>query len=560
MLFKNFIVFFVLLGAVFANKIDVNFLVLEEKKLKEIDFAFEIEIPKNHHIYTNNDPDSPTKIDIILPKNCTLKELVWPEPKILEIDGSSFPSYEGKIYVHGKIVNNSNVSALESIKANISYVVCDKLCTPGKIEVKPKLVAHKSWQINPASEIEKLLSKKMLFMIIFAFLGGIILNLMPCVLPVLSLKILHIAKLKNSKELRRSALFFTLGALFSFWFLTILLHSAKQAGSNIGWGFQLQSADFVICLSVVFFILALNLFGVFEIGTSFSRISNKVDNSFKPLSSFASGVLACVVATPCSAPFMGAAIGYALTQSLPHSMLIFSGLGLGFAAPYIVICCFPQIAKFLPKPGEWMINFKILMGFAMMASLIWLLHILSEQINIEQFLNLLVTFLLCALACWIYGKYATINRNKRTRIIAVLLSVCLMIVSMLVAFSNQESQIENEDWVKFSPKIIEEYKQKKQTVFIDFTAKWCITCQANKKLVLNKQKIKKLFAKNNVVLVRADWTKHDEDITKELAKYGRNSVPLYVLIRPDGEYEILPELLTVNALVEIFEKLKSGGS
>lgn len=540
-----------------ANKVDVNFFIPNiEEQLFEIPFAIEINIPDGAHIYEVDDQDSPTKLEFDLPKNYQVTNLQWPPSKTLSLHKITYQAFEGKIYVLGKIISDAKISAkniLDNIKLKISYTVCDTLCTPENSTLTPQIIDSAKWQNIPKPTIKQtFFSKQMLLMFIFAILGGTILNLMPCVLPILSLKVLHIAKTNHPKNLKYSGVFFTLGTLVSFWALASLLYIAKAAGHEIGWGFQLQSPIVVTALSIIFLLLALNLFGVFEIGTSLTKLSNKLDNSTKPTASFMSGVLACVVATPCSAPFMGASVGFALTQSIWQGFAVFTGLALGLSMPYLLVCWHPAFVKILPKPGAWMNTLKTFLGFAMMASLVWLLHILAAQTAIDQLLNVLVSLLLTSLACWIYGNFAAFNRTTTSKITSIIAAIAILTAAFLNVFTNSEA--EQLKWLPFSEQTVDQH-QAKSPVFIDFTAKWCITCQVNKKLVLNTKKTKQLFESKNVTLIQADWTNHDPEITKALAKYNRSSIPLYVLLLPNGTHKILPEILTFEIIEEALRDL-----
>jgi thiol:disulfide interchange protein len=540
-----------------ANKVEINFFIPNiQEQLFEIPFAIEINIPDGSHIYEVDDQDSPTKLEFDLPKNYQVTNLQWPPSKTLSLHKTSYQAFEGKIYVHGKIISDAKISAkniLDNIKLKISYTVCDTLCTPENSTLTPQIIDSAKWQNIPKPTIKQtFFSKQMLLMFIFAILGGIILNLMPCVLPILSLKVLQIAKTNHPKNLKYSGVFFTLGTLVSFWALASLLYIAKAAGHEIGWGFQLQSPIVVTALSIIFLLLALNLFGVFEIGTSLTKLSNKLDNSTKPTASFMSGALACVVATPCSAPFMGASVGFALTQSIWQGFAVFTGLALGLSMPYLLVCWHPAFVKILPKPGAWMNTLKTFLGFAMMASLVWLLHILAAQTAIDQLLNVLVSLLLTSLACWIYGNFAAFNRTTKSKITSIIAAIVILTAAFLNVFTNSEA--EQLKWLPFSEQTVNQH-QTKSPVFIDFTAKWCITCQVNKKLVLNTKRTKQLFESKNVTLIQADWTNHDPEITKALAKYNRSSIPLYVLLLPNGTHKILPEILTFEIIEEALRDL-----
>lgn len=541
-----------------ANKVNVNFFVnATQNSSHEVPFILEINIPEHAHIYEINDKDSPTKLEFALPENYQVTNLDWPDTKNVTVHNLTFPAYEGTIYVHGIIKCNQIITTqniIEQVKANISYTVCDTLCTPEKTALTPKIVEAKKWQTFPQPKIKQsFFSKQMLLMFIFALIGGLMLNLMPCVLPILSLKVMHIAESNHPKHLKQSGIFFTLGTLISFWILAGILYAAKAAGHQIGWGFQLQSPFVVTTLAFVFLLLALNLFGVFEIGTSLTKLAGKTDNSTKPFASLTSGILACAVATPCSAPFMGASVGFALTQSIWHGFVIFTGLGIGLAAPYLLICWHPKIAKLLPKPGLWMVTLKTILGFGMMASLVWILHVLADQITTPEFLNVLISLLLIGLASWVYGNFAAFHKSATSKIVGILAAIAIFALALTNVFAlpNNENVIK---WIPFSEKEVNVQKVTKP-VFIDFTAKWCITCQVNKKLVLHTQKVKELFEKKSVVPMQADWTNYDPEITKALEKYNRNSVPFYVLLLPNGTQKILPEILTIEIIEDALRDL-----
>lgn len=547
-----------MLTSLAANKVEMNFFIpAKQNASQELPFVIEINIPEHAHIYEENDKDSPTKLAFDLPENYKISQLQWPSPKNITVHNLTFPAYEGTIYVHGIIQCSKTFTPQEittQIKANIAYTVCDKLCTPGKATLTPKIIDAKKWQTFPQPKTTRtFFSQQMFLMFIFALIGGLLLNLMPCVLPILSLKVMHIAGSNHPKHLKQSGVFFTFGTLISFWILAGVLYAAKAAGHQIGWGFQLQSPFVVTTLAFVFLLLAMNLFGIFEIGTSLTKLAGKTDNSTKPLSSFTSGILACVVATPCSAPFMGASVGFALTQSIWHGFVIFSGLAFGLAAPYLFVCWHPKIAKLLPKPGAWMANLKAILGFAMMASVVWLLHILADQITTPEFLNVLISLLLISLASWIYGNFAAFHKSTISKTLGILAAIGLFVLAFtnIMATPNNQNIIK---WIPFSTKEVNA-QIKTNPVFIDFTAKWCITCQINKKLVLHTKKIKELFEKKSVVPIQADWTNYDPEITKTLEKYNRSSVPFYILLLPNGEHKILPELLTIEIIEDALKDL-----
>ncbi len=397
--------------------------------------------------------------------------------------------------------------------------------------------------------------QSVLLILLFAFIGGIILNFMPCVLPVISLKILgfvHDAQ-NNKKQILQNGLIFSAGVIAAFWVLTAVLLVLKAGGESLGWGFQLQEPRFVIFLLFLFFALALNQFGVMEIGASATSLDSGKKRS-KIIGTFFSGVLATVVATPCTAPFMGTALGYTLTQPAYITVLVFSFLGLGMASPYLLFSTFPGWIKILPKPGDWMTKFKQVMGFILMGTALWLLWVLSLQKGSDAVLILLAGMLVMALGLWIYGSWAKISSTRRTRIIAGVLGLGIMYAGMIYSGQTALSietnlpgtTVSNSDginWEQYSDKYLKELLDEDNPVFIDFTAAWCLTCQVNKKVAFSDSDVIGAFKEKGITPLIADWTNRNDEITAALARFDRNSVPLYVYYH-NGKRTVLPELLT----------------
>lgn len=417
--------------------------------------------------------------------------------------------------------------------------------------------------------------------ILFAFLGGMILNLMPCVLPVISFKILSFVKLagESRKLIFQHGLAFSGGVLVSFWALAGVLLGLQAYGQSVGWGFQLQEPLFVAALAAVLFIFALSLFGLFEIGTSLIALAGQAEHSSKKsggmTGSFFSGVLATAVATPCTGPFLGSAVGFAVTLPAWQALLIFSSLGLGMSLPYLVLSGFPQLLRFMPKPGPWMDTFKQLMAFLMLASVLWLVWVFGAQTNSLALTLLLVGFFFLSFAGWIYGRWATPLKIRKVRLIATLAALLIFACGSYAIWTSTSSWVEalgggmpsmatvasaeaGEDvWEDFSPERVAELRAQGVPVFIDFTAKWCLICQANH-LVMTTDEVAQQFSQKGVVKMKADWTKSDPVITAELRKFGRNSVPLYVLYdkSPDTAPQILPQVLTPESLIEALAQIK----
>jgi thiol:disulfide interchange protein DsbD len=420
---------------------------------------------------------------------------------------------------------------------------------------------------------------RLAFMLSFAFLGGLILNLMPCVLPVLSLKIFDFVKRSGESRLRifSHGLVFTAGVLVSFWLLAGLLLVLRQGGQELGWGFQLQSPSFLMVLCALFFFFSLNLFGVFELGYLFTRIGSGQDQEGH-MGSFVAGVTATVVATPCTAPFMGSAMGYAFSQPPIYALLVFTFLGLGMASPYLLLAGFPRLMRFLPKPGEWMEHLKQFMGFPLLGTAIWLAWVLGKQAGVDALVGLLFVLLLAGLSAWILGKWTALHRATPVRIVAGVLALVIFLPAfvLVLMFVDQQrgvaasaaggsalagrpaaSSSQGIPWEPFSPGRLEELIAQGRPVFIDFTADWCLSCKVNEKVALEKPEIADKFRHLGVTPLKADWTLKDETIARALAKYGRNSIPLYVLYTGSGdEHVILPEIITMGMVLEALARIK----
>ena len=408
------------------------------------------------------------------------------------------------------------------------------------------------------AEIEKSTSNSISLIqaILFAFIGGLILNLMPCVFPIISLKILSFVSLGNesTQKIRMHALTFCLGVLLSFILIGVLLIALKQTGSYLGWGFQLQSPVIVGFLCILMFIIGVILLTDIDIGSSFSRLGQYGSNSMS--GSFLTGVLAVVVASPCTAPFMGAALGYALIQPSSVTLPIFISLGMGFAAPYFVLSLSPGLVNKLPKSGQWMVTLKEFFAFPMFATALWLLWVFSLQTNIDLLIGLLISILLISMLFWILNRVN--KRIYKTIILFSLICVIVFVMQKILSFENdlsEEGNVSNlySESVKWDNEIERNYREKGQPYLINFTAAWCITCQANDKIALSRPKVQEYFIKNNVEYIVADWTNKDDEILQTLESYNRSGVPLYIYWKPGmKEPAILPSILTEQILLDSF--------
>ena len=416
---------------------------------------------------------------------------------------------------------------------------------------------------------QQLLSQGLIGWLLLAFFGGLILNIMPCVLPVLSLKVFSL--LNHSGQSRGQALghgvAYTLGVVASFLVLAGVLFSLRALGESIGWGFQLQNPGFVLILGLVFFLFGLNLLGVFEIGSGLVGADTKVAGRKDFVGSFGVGVLAAVVGAPCVGPFVGGVSGVALQANTFTGLLIFATLGLGMASPFMFLAIFPKLVAYLPKPGAWMETFKQSMGFLLMAALVFLVYLLGQLAGLGAITTMLVVLLLSSIAAWIYGRWAAPVKSAKSRLIARLATLVLLVAcvgwglrSVDAAYdANIREQTtvvaEGEPWAPWSTEAVEEAVADGKPVFVDFTASWCLICQVNKKAALRTDATKELFEEAGVVSLSADWTRRDPAITEELEKFGRSGVPLYLLYSPDGEVSVLPQNLTNGIIREAVESM-----
>jgi thiol:disulfide interchange protein DsbD len=402
-----------------------------------------------------------------------------------------------------------------------------------------------------------------------ALLGGAILNLMPCVFPVLSLKLLSLLQHQRIEDaahvrhpsLRVHGVAFAIGVVASFVALAGLMLALRAGGAQMGWGFQLQTPWVVAALAVLFFVIGLNLLGVFEMAFGGLIANSATAQRLRPdrvSGSFGTGVLAVVVAAPCTAPFMGAALGYAVTQPAAEALLVFTALGAGMALPYLVLSFAPAALKWLPRPGAWMERFRQVMAFPMFATCVWLLWVLGQQVNVNAVGLALAALVLAGFAAWSFGLAQQGVRGWRW---ASLVAASLAVYAVVGATGDGSARVgasavdAHDAWQAWSAAEVQKQIAAGKPVLVDFTAAWCVTCQANKQLVLNNPEVTQALDRKGVVRLLADWTNRDDAITRELARFGRNGVPLYVLYDRRGKTQVLPEILTTRIVVEAVDKL-----
>lgn len=432
-----------------------------------------------------------------LPKGITAEDAVW------------FPLNDG-------VVKNSANQDVEQ-DGKMLTITTKKGVQPPRAEYEGVLVSggKQYHMMLKFEEPPPIVQQEMAFttIILFAFIGGLILNLMPCVLPILSLKALGLAKKATAERahIALGGIAYTLGVLISFLVIAGLLIALREAGEAVGWGFQLQSPIFVGILALIMLAVSLNLVGVFELPILFGNTAHTLGQRHSHVNSFGTGVLAVLVATPCTAPFMAPALGVAATLPTASALLVFAALGLGLATPYLFICIIPAAQRILPKPGAWMLTFKKLLAIPMFATTLWLVWVLAQLLII------------------------TPQKEEATY------------------------QMEGVETVAYSQEALARYRADGKPVFIDATAAWCITCKVNERVALRRESIEALFKEHNVVLMIADWTARDEAITNLLHQFGRDGVPLYIFYPAYGDPILLPQILTpdivIDTLTPYFSKL-----
>ncbi len=585
--------------------------------------------PKWHIYYKEpGEIGLPTKIEWKLPDGFKAGELQWPEPKTLTAEGITSKAYEGEVLLFATVTAPPDLGPGETapLSADLTWLVCkeDGQCIPGegkasleirKGESKPhaegesifaKYAATVAAQpagspaaqatpnaapaatpqpttaaapIDPKAPPFSFLSaspraKKSIFsFLLLAFAGGLLLNIMPCVLPVLSIKILSFVRQsgEDRRSVMRLGLFFTLGVLCSFALLAILVAILQGAGKQLGWGFQFQEPRFLVLMCAVVFAFGLSLFGVFELELPGAAMQGAggLQRREGPAGAFFNGVLATALATPCTAPLLGPALGVAFAQPAPVVFLFFMVIGMGMSTPYLLLAAFPGWLRFLPRPGNWMIRFKELMGFLLMATVVWLLWVLGRQAGNEAVSSTLAFLTAVALACWLLGIALDFATPPAKRII-LLASALIIVAGAYWRFPERDIKAnaasksptavaaagEGIDWEPFDTARIEALAAARRTIFLDFTADWCLTCKVNERTVLARADVQEAFKKGNVAAIRGDYTRQPPEITRLLRYFGRSGVPMYVVIPANhpGEPTVLPEVLTPSLVIDAIEK------
>ncbi|MBN1781829.1 thioredoxin family protein [bacterium] len=488
---------------------------------------------------------------------------------------------EGNTVYHGIVVlskpileNGTNPEPPDSVTIEAGYQFCtsDGTClapASERIAVPFRRMAGVPPQASGSGKLATVLLN-----LIFAFLGGLILNVMPCVLPVLSIKIMGIVKSaqQNRREIFMGSLTYTAGVLVSFLILGGFVAGLKIAGQSVGWGFQFQNIGFVVFLITIIWIFGLALFDLFIIQLPGAQTATKASAKGGHWGSFMTGIFAVLLATPCTAPMLGAALGWAFSQAPVMIIGSFLIIGMGLAFPFILIGIFPVFVKWIPKPGAWMNTFKEIMAFLLMATVVYLLRVAYFLIE-GKVIQIIWFMLAVAFACWIFGKYASPQRKPKMRIAAVIFSLALGLAAG-IAFLKfdtghaSEGSLEgvnttmqrdphHPDWLVFNPELLESLIRENKPVFIDFAAEWCLTCKTNEAAVLFTEEIQNAFSERNVTLLRGDYTKKNPLIHEWLQKFNRAGVPLYIFYLPGQPApHVLPEVITREMILDQLAKIE----
>ena len=463
---------------------------------------------------------------------------------------ASFDSNDNKIYV--KLLSQGCADMGLCYPPQENWVSIDK--TTNTVQIynnRPDFFTNSDYRIEGSESSENI---SVIAALLGAFLGGLILNLMPCVFPVLSIKALSFAQNhKTNRDTRIHALIYTLGVVFSFLIIAALMLSLRAAGESIGWGFQLQSSQFLILLAYLFFFLGLSFLGIVEIGTKLMSLGQNSEATSSIQSSFLTGVLAVTIASPCTAPFMGPALGFAVYQSNAVALLIFVFLGIGMAFPFLLLVLSPDTRNILPKPGKWMDEFKQFLAFPMFFTVVWLLWVIGRQTNITVMSVVIVGLILISMSIWSKKILDQRHLNKNISI-KKLAPISLLVLAIILPFWNQTEDQDALLWESFDQARLEDLRSQGNPIFINITADWCITCLANEKVAFT-EKFYSQIKKNNITYLKGDWTNQDAVLTKLLNKHRRNGVPLYLMYpKGGGDPEVLPQILLEGILLKAIDR------
>ncbi len=419
----------------------------------------------------------------------------------------------------------------------------------------------------PTGTVNSTADMGLLTVFLFAMVGGLVLNLMPCVFPVLSLKAMSLASNANApvREQRLHGVAYAAGVILSFLTLAIILLSLQAGGALIGWGFQLQSPWFVAALVYLFFLMGLSMSGVIELGTGIMGLGSELSDKEGYTGSFFTGVLASLVASPCTAPFMGAALGFAFTQPMIVALTVFVALGFGMALPFLLFSFIPALAKMLPRPGSWMLTFRQFLAFPLYGTAVWLLWVLGRQTGVDAMALVALSCVFIAVAAWLYQRQTTSYWRYFEIGVAVLCMVGVFSLLGSPMLKTQQSSLagqaagrtDGENFEVYSDARLAELRESGTPVFVNMTASWCITCLVNERVALTSDTVVQSMADNNVSYLKGDWTNNDPVITEVLKRFQTSGVPLYLMYPsdPSKPAQVLPQLLTEGIILDAIARL-----
>lgn len=540
-----------LLAAGAAESADVSARAEEPEESGRFYIDFDFKIPPGEHIYSNKPSEngSPTTISLKLPEGYTLESVEWPKPAEFEFFGEKSEGYSGDFTARAAVRAPAKFAAGKTAQASAEadMLACSDMCVPVKKGFSFSLPAAAPTAPSAGGWVAALLA---------AFAGGAILNLMPCVFPVIGIKILSFASHASDRRgPLPAALAYSGGILASFLALAGALVALRAAGSELGWGFQLQNPVFSASMALLFFAMALSFAGAFEIGAGFAGAAPSEKPRNRYASAALSGVLAVLVASPCTAPFMGAAVGAALASdaSVAFTFSVFAALGLGMAFPYVLLSALPGLAKKMPRPGAWMETLKQILSVPLFASAIWLAWVYSEQTGAPA--RIMSAALALAVGLRIYGLYSMPHFGRKTRAAAAAACAAAAALALWTAVPEAPAAAEARAENSWSPRKVDELRREGRIVYVDFTASWCLTCRYNK-TVLDSERVAEAMRSRGVSMLVGDWTNKDPLISRELAKFGRAGVPLNLVYPPDPSKPpiVLPAILTEAAVIEAVDK------
>lgn len=595
---------------------------------KPFKIGVQLTMKSGWHTYYKESGDAglPTKITWKLPTGFTAGPILWQKPSKFNDSGIVTYGYKDKTLIGATITPPPNFSGTNAdFKADVKWLSCAEICVPGGTSVSLSLPVDKTGSAAAAANVDEfsklgfegsvkdltlddsskvssavptkdgatnprapdgvsVLDQKfnvegsaekpqsLLAYLALAFVGGMILNVMPCVLPVIAIKVLSFFEQARDEpaRVRLMGLTFTAGIISSFMVLAGVVIALQATGRSVGWGFQFQYPGFLIAMSALVLLFAMSLFGLFYVslpgGSKVDELANKEGYS----GTFFKGVLATILSTPCTAPFLGTALGFAFAQPWWTVALIFFTIGLGMSLPYLLLTAKPEWMKFMPKPGVWMEKFKESLGFVLLATVAWLLGVLGSELGIEGIIGTTYFLIALAFAAWLVGRFTDLTSEQGRKITVYSISAAIVAAAFYffvyplpgiglkaqpVEKSNADSPIK---WQPFSVEALDKELSEHKTVLLDFTADWCLTCKFNEKTVLNSAPVVEKIKALNVVPMQADWTVQDPKITALLNKFNRSGVPLYVIFpanQPNNPI-VLPEVINQQM---VLEKLDQAG-